>query len=77
MTVDKAAAVHNQSPCLVCKDRYPGCHPKCEPYLKWRKLRHEELQDRYKKRATEHELDDLVIKGQEKRRRAKKGGGRR
>lgn len=32
-----------QNKCKDCKDRYLGCHDKCQSYLEWKKQRIEEL----------------------------------
>lgn len=28
--------IKDKAPCLHCPDRFPGCHGKCERYIKWR-----------------------------------------
>ena len=39
-------------PCKGCKDRYVGCHSKCEGYSQWRG----EMKDIQKKRTKESKL---------------------
>lgn len=42
------------APCLDCKDRYVGCHGKCEKYAKFRKRKEKEA--RMKKYGGANEL---------------------
>lgn len=36
--------------CKDCKDRYPGCHGKCEKYQEFRKARDAEIEENLKKK---------------------------
>ena len=60
----------NDSPCLHCTDREPGCHGKCEKYAKWLepivKAREERLRHN---KARGYEVDRFVKERDRKRRK--------
>ena len=44
----------NKSPCKACPDRCPGCHSKCEKYIKFRQELTELTEAIHKQKHIEH-----------------------
>jgi len=65
--------INNNSPCLLCSDRYPGCHSWCTNYITWRAKRADELARQYKQRNVDYDLNDFSAVSAMRRHRRKHG----
>ena len=71
MRSNNLVLTNQKSPCLMCKDRYVGCHSKCEKYLDYQAKGKEERKakrERYSKARDYADFKKTVV---EKARRAK------
>lgn len=59
----------NDSPCLDCPDREPGCHGKCEKYAKWVEPIVKAREERLKKNKEAAYGIDRFVKERDRKRR--------
>ena len=59
------------APCFKCKERYLGCHAKCEKYQKF----HDERVEIYKVRATGQRANEVLYETDKKIKRQMRGKG--
>ena len=66
----------NNAPCLLCSDRYPGCHSWCTNYIQWHAKRSAWLAEQYKQSNVTRDCDDFTITSAMRRHRRRHGKDR-
>ncbi len=60
------------SPCMVCEERFIGCHAECEVFHAWQKEQREKRSQKYQVKNRVALLDDFKADAMKKKRRKRR-----